>query len=101
MISDAKDVLCYLLDNGELIEMEDLYGLDANQVLTKVMDTDIRNVQVNDKLNQLLSELQNGQLAPAKAISEDLSTELPQGHIELVKASLMIRKLELRSAKNN
>ncbi|CAI8703091.1 hypothetical protein EMIT0P291_100113 [Pseudomonas sp. IT-P291] len=33
VISDAKDVLCYVLNDGELHEQSGLYGLDANQVL--------------------------------------------------------------------
>ena len=37
VISDAKDVLCYVLDDGELQERNGLYGLDANQVLLEVM----------------------------------------------------------------
>jgi hypothetical protein len=31
------------LENFTQTLLEDLYGLDANQVLLKVMDTDIRN----------------------------------------------------------
>ncbi|MFT4928262.1 MAG: putative ATP-binding protein involved in virulence [Phenylobacterium sp.] len=100
LISDSKDVLCYLLDNGELEPIEDLYGLDANQVLLQVMNTDVRNSQVNNQINQLLSQLQSGHLEAAQDTFNQLSTELPKGHIELAKANLMIRKLELRREKN-
>ncbi len=41
VISDTRDVLCYVLDEGVLQERNGLYGLDANQVLLSVMDTDI------------------------------------------------------------
>lgn len=101
MISDSKDVLCYLLDDGALTQVDELYGLDANQVLLQVMDTDVRNAQINDKLNQLLSELQHGELKAAQTTFTELSAELPNDHIELAKAKLMIRKLELRRAKNH
>ncbi|MBF0234659.1 MAG: hypothetical protein HQK65_16685, partial [Desulfamplus sp.] len=30
MISDHKGVVCYLLDDGKLTELEDLFGLDVN-----------------------------------------------------------------------
>jgi len=50
VISDARDVLCYVLDDGQLQERNGLYGLDANQVLLSVMDTDVRNSEVQRRL---------------------------------------------------
>ncbi|NUT78777.1 AAA family ATPase [Pseudomonas sp. C1C7] len=98
VISDAKDVLCYVLNDGEIQEHNGLYGLDANQVLLEVMDTDIRNSDVQKRLNRLLERLQEGDLDSAKTLFSELSLELPQGHLELAKAALLIRKLELRRA---
>jgi predicted ATP-binding protein involved in virulence len=98
VISDAKDVLCYVLNDGELQEHNGLYGLDANQVLLEVMDTDVRNSEVQKRLNQLLKHLQDGDLENAKGLFAALSNELPEGHLELAKAALLIRKLELRRA---
>ena len=98
VISDTKNVLCYVLDDGELEERTGLYGLDANQVLLSVMDTDIRNSEVQSRLDRLLELLQEKKLKEANALFEELSTDLPPGHIELTKAALLIRKLELRSA---
>jgi predicted ATP-binding protein involved in virulence len=98
VISDAKDVLVYVLNDGEIHEHNGLYGLDANQVLLEVMDTDIRNGEVQKSLNQLLKNVQDGDLEKAKKLFSELSSELPEGHIELAKAALLIRKLELRRA---
>ncbi|MGF6098259.1 AAA family ATPase [Pseudomonas sp. 18175] len=98
VISDTKDVLCYVLDDGELEERNDLYGLDANQVLLSVMDTDVRNSEVQARLDRLVELLQDKRLNEAKVLYEKLSAELSPDHIELVKAALLIRKLELRSA---
>lgn len=98
VISDTKDVLCYVLDDGELEERNGLYGLDANQVLLSVMDTDARNSEVQDRLDRLLDLLQDKKLKEARALFEELSADLPPDHIELTKAALLIRKLELRSA---
>jgi predicted ATP-binding protein involved in virulence len=98
VISDTKDVLCYVLDDGELEEQNELYGLDANQVLLGVMDTDVRNSEVQERLDRLLELLQDKKLEEAKGLFNELSADLPPGHIELTKASLLIRKLELRSA---
>ncbi|CRM21448.1 recombination protein F [Pseudomonas sp. 31 E 6] len=98
VISDTKDVLCYVLDDGELEERSGLYGLDANQVLLSVMDTDVRNSEVQARLDRLLDLLQDKKLPEAKTLFKELSAELEPGHIELAKAALLIRKLELRSA---
>lgn len=98
VISDTKDVLCYVLDDGELEERNGLYGLDANQVLLSVMDTDVRNSEVQARLDRLLELLQDKKLKEAKVLFDALSADLPPGHIELTKAALLIRKLELRSA---
>lgn len=98
VISDTKDVLCYVIDDGELEEQKSLYGLDANQVLLGVMDTDVRNSKVQARLDQLLELLQDKQLNEAKTLFETLAADLPADHIELTKAALLIRKLELRSA---
>ncbi|MDD0970453.1 MULTISPECIES: AAA family ATPase [Pseudomonas] len=98
VISDAKDVLVYVLNDGELHEHNGLYGLDANQVLLEVMDTDIRNSDVQKRLNRLMERLQNGDLEAAKKLYAELTDELSEGHLELAKAALLLRKLELRRA---
>jgi predicted ATP-binding protein involved in virulence len=46
VISDYKDVLVYSLDDGALTEISSQFGQDANTVLLEVMDTDIRNAQI-------------------------------------------------------
>lgn len=98
VISDSKNVLCYVLDDGELEVKNGLYGLDANQVLLSAMNTEVRNSEIQERLDRLLELLQDDKLKAAKALFKDLSGELPSGHIELAKAALLIRKMELRSA---
>ncbi|RMN89215.1 ATP-binding protein [Pseudomonas coronafaciens pv. coronafaciens] len=100
VISDSKDVLVYVMDDGELIEQDSLYGLDANQVLWSVMDTDIRNEAVQAALDEMQHFLIRGELDEARTIYGVLAGELSADHIELAKASLLIRKLELRRAKD-
>ncbi|RMO97808.1 ATP binding protein [Pseudomonas syringae pv. philadelphi] len=100
VISDSKDVLVYVMDDGELREQDSLYGLDANQVLLSVMDTDIRTEAVQTALDEMQYFLIRGELDEARAIYGALAGELSADHIELAKASLLIRKLELRCAKD-
>jgi predicted ATP-binding protein involved in virulence len=101
VISDSKDVLCYLLDHGEISVVDDLYGLDANSVLLQVMDTDIRNADVDMRLRALLNTIQDGELDKAKGLLAELSKDLPENNIELIKARLLLRKQELRHAQDH
>lgn len=100
VISDVKEVLVYVLDNDGVHEQDSLYGLDANQVLLSVMNTDVRNSKVQADLDRIQSLLLSGQLEEAKSLYQTLSEELPETSIELAKADLLIRKLELRRAQN-
>ncbi|HIF9437231.1 TPA: AAA family ATPase [Photobacterium damselae] len=55
VISDIKNVHVNLLDNSEkATQVPELYGQDANSVLLEIMDTDIRNAEINEKLGDLL-----------------------------------------------
>jgi predicted ATP-binding protein involved in virulence len=98
VISDYKDVLVYTLTNGQLQEIPSQYGQDANTVLLDVMDTSIRNPEIEIKLNDLLDAIQDYNLAQAQKLLTELTIELPANHLELVKAKLLIRKQELRHA---
>lgn len=100
VISDSKDVLVYVMDDGELREQDSLYGLDANQVLSSVMDTDIRNEAVQNCLDEMQHFVIRGELDEARTLYGVLADQLPADHIELARASLLIRKLEIRREKN-
>jgi len=100
VISDAKNVQCYILDDNKLTQIDDLYGLDANQVLLKVMDTDIRNEKVQAKITVLLNLIQEGELYKAKTALFELEQELSADDLELAKARLLIKRLEVRRAKD-
>jgi predicted ATP-binding protein involved in virulence len=98
VISDYKDVLVYTLANGKLQKIPSQYGQDANTVLLDVMDTSIRNPEIDIKLNDLLDAIQDSNIAQAQKLLTELTVELPANHLELVKAKLLIRKQELRHA---
>ncbi|WP_350588196.1 MULTISPECIES: AAA family ATPase [unclassified Psychrobacter] len=101
VISDQKDILVYLLNDGEIIALPPLYGEDVNTVLLEVMDTDIRDHDINEKLGNLLDAIQDADIGNAKTLLEALEMELPSGNMELAKARLLLRKKELQLAKNN
>ncbi|KIZ35609.1 AAA family ATPase [Stutzerimonas stutzeri] len=101
VISDPKEVLVYLLNDGDLSEVFDLYGQDANSVLLEVMDTDIRNKDVEKALNDLRDAVQAERIDDANRLMSELEIVLPASHIELAKARLLLTKVELRRAQNH
>ncbi|MET4693595.1 AAA family ATPase [Endozoicomonas lisbonensis] len=100
VINSAQNLLCYSLGDDELHELDSLYGLDANQTLALGLDSAYRNEQVQSKLDDLLDALQDGDLEKARKFQAALKQDLPEGHIELTKSDLLLRKLELRREKN-
>lgn len=101
VISDCKNLLVYTLSNGELRQLPSQYGQDANTVLLDIMDTSIRNETINIKLKNLLDAIQDFKRNEAQQILAELTEELTENNLELVKAKLLLRKQELRHAKDN
>ncbi|WP_234918195.1 AAA family ATPase, partial [Vibrio anguillarum] len=83
VISDCKNVLAYLIGDEELIQLPSLYGQDANTVLLEIMDTDIRNAEINESLSMALDAIHDSNLSQAKEIIQQLEEELPSGNLEL------------------
>ncbi|HMU86270.1 MAG TPA: AAA family ATPase [Agitococcus sp.] len=100
VISDYKDVLVYSLDDGEVSQVPSQYGEDANTVLLDVMNTNIRNAVINVRINDLRDLIEDGRLNEAQALLHELEGELPAKNMELAKARLLLRKEELRHAKD-
>lgn len=100
VISDQKNILVYLLSNGEIGALPPLYGADVNTVLLEAMDTDVRNPDINEKLNDLLDAIHDADMGAAKKLLEVLEIELPSSNMELAKARLLLRKKELQIAKD-
>lgn len=100
VISDHKDLLVYLLDDGELTPLSSQYGQDANSVLMDVMHTDIRNAQVNRQLNDLLDAIHDKAFDKARHLLAQLEIELPETNLELLKARLLLHKQELKHAQD-
>ena len=98
VISDCKDILVYILSEGELQQVSSQYGQDANTVLLDVMDTSIRDERINAELNDLLDDIQDLKLMEAQQRLAKLTKELPSNHLELVKAQLLLHKQILRHA---
>ncbi len=100
VISDCQNLLVYTLNNGELKRENSQYGQDANTVLLEVMNTSFRKESIEIELNDLLDAIQELKLTEAKELLKKLTAKLPDQHIELIKAKLLLRKQELRHAKD-
>lgn len=100
VISDHKDLLVYQLEDGAITLLSSLYGQDANSVLMDVMHTDVRNSDVNRKLNDLLDAIHDRELDQARTLLAELEAELPDSNLELLKASLLLQKQALKHAQN-
>jgi len=102
VISDSNAVLTYMIgDDDEITQLPSLYGEDANSVLLDIMDTNVRNADVNTQLNDLLDAIHDSKVPKAKILLKNLEAVLPNQNLELAKAKLLLRKQELRVAKNN
>lgn len=101
VISETPNLLCYSLNDGKLEKLNNLYGMDVNQVLLQDMDAEIRNADIQDAFDNLRDTLQDGHLEEAKGLLAALEQKISIDHIELSKARLLIRRLEIQNAKNH
>jgi uncharacterized Rossmann fold enzyme len=72
--------------------------MDVNQVLLQEMDTDIRNAGIQADFDNLRDQLQERKLEEAKELIAKLEKRVAVDHIELNKARLLIRRLEVQRA---
>lgn len=100
LISDFKDVLCYSLFDGELIPVDQMFGLDVNQVLLEAMDTDIRNSDIQDLVDNFRDSISAKNIKESKLYFDKLNEQLPENHIELIKSRLLLKKIILSNEKN-
>jgi len=74
--------------------------MDVNQVLLQGMDAEIINADVQQKLDDILDNIQEQQFDDARKKLNQLELTLSSDNLELAKASLLLRKMELLYAKN-
>jgi len=98
VISDRNDILLYSLDDGELIEMPNVYGEDVNTVLTKIFDVDIRDSKVEKKFTIIRRAISNHEYSVAESNIEQLAEKLPPDHLELLKCRLLLAQAKLKDS---
>ena len=95
VISDRNDILLYSLDDGELTEMPNVYGEDANTVLTKIFDVDIRDSKVEEQFNVIRRAISKHDYITAENCITELAEKLPSDHLELLKCRLLLAQSKL------
>jgi len=100
VISDRNDILLYSLDDGELTQMPNVYGEDVNTVLTKIMDVDIRDSEVEKQFTEIRRAISKREYQIAEEKINDLSDQLPPDNLELLKCRLMLAKAKLANSDN-
>ena len=95
VISDRNDILLYSLDDGELTEMPNVYGEDANTVLTKIFDVDIRDSKVEEQFNVIRRAISKHDYLTAENCITELAEKLPFDHLELLKCRLLLAQSKL------
>ncbi len=101
VISDYKHILLYSIGNdSKLYKQQSQYGKDVNMVLLDIMDANIRNKQVTDKINQITTHIHYNELKQAKEMLSELENDLSGSHMDIQTAKILLKKQEIRNAKN-
>lgn len=100
LISDFKDVICYSLTDGKLDPLDQLFGLDVNQVLLEAMGTEVRNSEVQNNVDNFRDAIAEKDVNLARSLFISLSKQLPDNHIEMIKSRLLLKKIEVQNEAN-
>ncbi len=101
VISNSQNILAYMLDDGDIRQLGNLYGMDANQVLLDKMDVVVRNQAVQKSLDDILDLIHDREFSEAHAEIKELEETLPTDHWELNKIKILLMRKEAQFAKNN
>lgn len=101
VISDPQRIRVLLLQNGEVREPGNLYGMDLEELLLGVMDTDIRDPELQKRLDSLLDAIQQRDYEKADGLRRELLQDLPPDHRELTRADMFLRRQKVLDAKNH
>lgn len=85
VVSDPQEVQVFLLEEGSTRELDNLYGMDIEQVLFEIMDTPLRHEPLQEKLNDLMDAIQDKKFNKAKKLRNELLQVLPKDHRELMR----------------
>jgi predicted ATP-binding protein involved in virulence len=99
IVSDVQPDAVYLLhqtpDGLKASHPVSSYGRDSNQILEDLMGSTDRPMHIKHRLQQLFHLIDDGDLAAAQQLKEQLEQQIGLDDPEFVKADVMIRRKEI------
>lgn len=95
IVGDRQDILIYLLDDGELQQVENVYGEDANTLLNNVFDVSARTPEIERAFNDIRRAISNKELDNAENQIKELATKVSSSNTELLKVKLLFAQAKL------
>lgn len=95
IVSDRQDILVYSLDNGELQQMPNVYGEDANTLLNDIFYVPPRTPEVEETFNAIRRAISNKELNNADEQIQKIAKRLSPSNNELLKLRLMLAHAKL------
>ncbi len=94
--AEARCVRFLEYENGRVVVTtpHEAYGMDANRVLQELMDSPVRNKEIEGRLRVLFDVVDREKFDEARAIIKELSSQLGEHDPELTRASSLIHLLE-------
>lgn len=96
VVSDADNITVLRLANGEITPLKYVYGKDVEQVLLEDMGTTARNDDLQERIDNMLDAVLEGNASKAKKLLENLHLELPADHTDLVKARILLHQQAIK-----
>ena len=95
VLSEVKRENVFIIENYQIVEnTPHTYGKDSNSILYELMDVKERPETVQNKINNCLKLINDGQIETAKSALNELSILLGENDSEVVRANTLIDFLE-------
>ena len=95
IVSDRADILVYLLDDGNLRSIDNIYGEDANTLLNDIFYVPPRTPEVEETFNAIRRAISNKELNNADEQIQKIAKRLSPSNNELLKLRLMLAHAKL------
>lgn len=95
IVSDRADILVYLLDDGNLRCIDNIYGEDANTLLNDIFYVPPRTPEVEETFNAIRRAISNKELNNADEQIQKIAKRLSPSNNELLKLRLMLAHAKL------
>lgn len=91
VLSEVKKENVFIIENYQIVEnTPHTYGKDSNSILYELMDVKERPETVQNKINNCLRLINDGQIETAKSALNELSNLLGENDSEVVRANALI-----------